>query len=204
VQFVEFRQDGFVLQMTQPFIHGSGRAALGDCMVEVTEIVCDNPAAAQSYSQELTTRTTAEILLDSTANRLEASATELPLETPTTLVEAIETYYNQYIAGGRYAEAWRMVSDQYKTDTGALTLDQFRAGWELTGPAILLSWEATRVEVDEATFILELDYRKVGAIYKVQYDFIRDKQLGHAHFDYWLFDKGTELERNFTRRRTEE
>ena len=42
VQFVEFRDDGFVLQMAQPLERGEGRAALGPCMIEVSEIVADS------------------------------------------------------------------------------------------------------------------------------------------------------------------
>jgi hypothetical protein len=177
VQFVEFQEDGFVLQMSQPFVHGDGRAALGPCMVEVTELMAEGPAPARVVASGL---------------KIEDQEAELMAEAPSpslpNLADAIEDYYNAFIAAGQYAEAWPMLSDGFKAATGLTTLEEYRQMWEQSGPAILLGFEEVELTENEATLILDLDYRQSGPIRQTCH-FVRDEQEGHPRFGYWLFER---------------
>jgi hypothetical protein len=105
--------------------------------------------------------------------------------------QAIKLYY-RLIQQMDYESAWPMLSDAFRRSLGLLSYEIYKQEWNKSGPAILLALEASEVAVNNATFVLDLNYprEREEVVHKIRYEFIRDNTLGHQRFDYWLFQAG--------------
>ncbi|MFN2152129.1 MAG: hypothetical protein ACK2T5_11070, partial [Anaerolineales bacterium] len=90
----------------------------------------------------------------------------------------------------RYADAWPMLSDNFRKSLGVTTLKIYTDEWEKSGHAELLALKSTHVASDSAIFVLDLHYPKGPVTHKIRYEYVRDQVTGHSRFGHWLFEKG--------------
>jgi len=100
--------------------------------------------------------------------------------------QAIREYY-LLIGQEKYEVTWEMLSDEFKREVPVATFDDYKQGWEETGPAEIIELVKVIESTDNATITITLHYPKKMVTHTLNYTLIRDFQNGDQRFGYWLF-----------------